>query len=444
MANNGKNKNKKKKKIIIFSALGALLLIIVIAVILGSKKDEVIVVQTEKVAQRTITQVVEATGKIQPRTQVKINAEVSGEIIELPVEEGDIVKKGQLLVRIKPDQYMALRDQSVAQLNRMKAMLIQREADFRKVDSEFKRQQELFKKGLISESDLESGKSLHEIAKANVDASRFDVQNAQADLTRSREDLAKTAIYSPIEGVITQRISKLGERVSGSSFMQGTEIMTVSNLSIMEARVEVNENDVVLISIGDTARVDVDAYPDHEFIATVYQIANTATTTGLGTQEEVTNFEVRLIVDTEGKEFRPGMSCSAKIETETRRNVVTVPLQSVTTREKKQRGEGGPGEEGGPGSEEEFSEVRIEGVTDKSEEKKEKPQEVVFVLRNGVARKVPVTTGISSDTFIEIKDGLKVGEEVIKGSYRAISRELNDSSKVRVDNKMSQRPPASN
>lgn len=442
MADNGKN--KKKKKIIIFSAVGALILIVVAAVILGSKKDEVIVVQTEKVARRSITQVVEATGKIQPQTQVKINAEVSGEIIELPVEEGDVVKKGQLLLRIKPDQYMALRDQSVANLNRMKSMLIQREADFRKVDSDFNRQQELFKKGLISESDLEASKSMHEIAKANVDASRFDVQNAQANLTRSREDLAKTAIYSPIDGVITQRISKLGERVSGSSFMQGTEIMTVSNLAIMEARVEVNENDVVLISIGDTARVDVDAYPDHEFVATVYQIANTATTTGLGTQEEVTNFEVRLILDTEGKEFRPGMSCSAKIETETRRNVVTVPLQSVTTREKKGRGEGGPGEDGASGDEEEFSDVQIEGVTDKAEDKKQKPQEVVFVIRKGVARELPVTTGISSDTYIEIKDGLKVGEDVVKGSYRAISRELNDNSMIRVDNKMSHRSSTSN
>ncbi len=437
MANNGKNKNKKKK-IIIFSALGALLVIIIVAVIFGSQKDEVIAVQTEKVERRTITQVVEATGKIQPQTQVKINAEVSGEIIELPVEEGDVVRKGQLLVRIKPDQYAAQRDQSIANLNRMKAMIVQREADYRKVESEYKRQQELFKKGLVSEADLESSKSIFEIAKANVDASRFDVQNAEASLTRSREDLAKTAIYSPIDGIVTQRISKLGERVSGSSFTQGTEIMTVSDLSIMESRVEVNENDVVLISIGDTARIDVDAYPDHEFIATVYQIANTATTKGLGTQEEVTNFEVRLIVNAEDKEFRPGMSCSAKIETETRKDVITVPLQSVTTREKKERSD-----ERTDGDDD-MAGVEIEGITDQNAEKKEKPQEVVFIVKDGRARKMKVTTGISSDTYIEIKDGLETGEEVIKGSYRAISRELNDSSQVRVDNKLSQRRMYSN
>ncbi|MBN1448869.1 MAG: efflux RND transporter periplasmic adaptor subunit [Bacteroidetes bacterium] len=429
MAKNGTN---KKKKIIIFSALGVLLVIVIIAVIIGSNKDEIIVVQTEKIARRTLTQVVEATGKIQPQTQVKINAEVSGEIIALPVEEGDAVTKGQLLVRIKPDTYEAQRDQSVANLNRTKAMLVQRQADFRKVESEYTRQQELFRKGLISESDLESIKSTYEVAKANVDAARFDVQNAEANLTRAREDLNKTAIYSPINGVVTQRISKVGERVSGSSFMQGTEIMTVSDLSVMEARVEVNENDVVLINIGDTARIDVDAYPDRLFNATVYQIANTAMTKGLGTQEEVTNFEVRLIIATEGEMFRPGMSCAAKIETETRRDVLSVPLQSVTTREKKRVDKG----EGVDDEEEEFSEVQIEGVTDRKESRKEKPQEVIFVIREGLARKIPVKTGISSDTYIEILEGVEEGMEVVTGSYRAISRELDDSTTVRIDNSL--------
>jgi HlyD family secretion protein len=437
MAKNGKN---KKKKIIIFSALGLLVVIIIIAVIIGSQKDEIIVVQTEKVERRTITQVVEATGKIQPQTQVKINAEVSGEIIELPVEEGDEVAKGQLLVRIKPDTYMAQRDQSIANLNRAKAMLVQREADFRKVESEYRRQQELFKKGLVSEADIETIKSTFEIAKANVDAARFDVQNAQATLSRANEDLNKTAIYSPINGVVTQRISKLGERVSGSSFTQGTEIMTVSDLSIMEARVEVNENDVVLISLNDTARIDVDAYPDRLFNATVYQIANTATTTGLGTQEEVTNFEVRLIIATENEVFRPGMSCSANIETETRHDVLSVPLQSVTTRERRRGDDGGEGGE----DEEEFGDVTIEGITDREEKLRERPQEVVFVIESGLARKKSVETGISSDTYIEVREGIEDGDEVVKGSYRAISRELDDSTHVRIDNKASRKQTFSN
>lgn len=422
MASNGKS---KKKKIIIFSILGALLVIVVVAVIIGGGKEEIITVQTEKVSRRTITQVVEATGKIQPQTQVKINAEVSGEIIGLPVKEGDVVKKGQLLVRIKPDTYTAQRDQALAALNRARSQLIQTEADFRKTDSEYRRQQELFKKGLISESALESIKSAYEISKANIDAARADIQSYEANVNRAREELNKTSIYSPIDGMVTQLISKLGERVSGSSFMQGTEIMTVSDLSIMEARVEVNENDVILISLGDTARVEVDAWPDREFTATVYQIANTALTKGLGTQEEVTNFEVRLVMKNDGVEFRPGMSATARIETDTRRDVIVVPLQSVTTREEKEKS---------IAEKEDLGDVEIQGVTD-VKEKKTKPQEVVFALKDGLARKMPVKTGISSDAYIEIREGLQEGIEVITGSYRAISRDLNDSMRVRVDNK---------
>jgi len=423
-------KSKKKKKIIIFSIIGVLLIAIVVAIIIGSNKETIITVQTEKVTLTTITQVVEATGKIQPQTQVKINAEVSGEIISLPVKEGDRVKKGQLLVRIKPDTYVADKEQAVANLNRSKSFLVQRQADFRKIESEYNRQQELFKKGLISQSDLEAIKSTYDVTKANIDAAKYDVENSQAGLDRTKENLNKTSIFSPIDGVVSQLISKLGERVSGSSFTQGTEIMTVSDLSLMEARVDVNENDVVLISLNDTARIEVDAYPDRIFRATVFQIANTANTRGLGTQEEVTNFEIRLLLLDKDVEFRPGMSCSAKIETETKRNVLAVPLQSVTTREEKKRPGQQVSEEGGE------SEAMM--VTDASAEKpseKKKPDEVIFVVEKGLARKQAVKTGISSDYYIEVKEGVKVNQEVVKGSYRAISRELEDSTQVRVDNK---------
>jgi HlyD family secretion protein len=423
-------KQKNKKKIIIFSALGALVIIIIAIIVFGGKKDTIITVETEKVKLVTITQVVEATGKIQPQTQVKINAEVSGEIISLPVKEGDRVKRGQMLVRIKPDLYEADREQSVANVNRAKAFLYQRQSDFKKIESEYQRQQQLFQKGLISESDLEAIRSTYEVAKSNIDAAKYDVENAQAALSRSRENLNKTSIFSPIDGVVSQLISKNGERVSGSSFTQGTEIMTVSNLALMEARVEVNENDVVLINLGDTARIEVDAYPDKVFNAVVFQIANTAQTTGLGTQEEVTNFEVRLLMLDKDVEFRPGMSCSARIETETRANVLAVPLQSVTTRDpgKKLSGDGaqteqGAGNESGPAQPE------------KKEFEKKKPEEVVFTIKEGLARKKAVKTGISSDMYIEIVSGLGEGEEVVKGNYRAISRELEDSVRVRIDNK---------
>jgi HlyD family secretion protein len=420
------NKKKTRKKIIIFGSIGLVLIILAVVIIIGSRKDTIITVQTEKIGRRTITQVVEATGKIQPQTQVKINAEVSGEIIDLPVKEGDRVKRGQLLVRIKPDTYLADKEQSVANVNRAKSYLEQREADFKKVESEYRRQQQLFQKGLISESDLETIRNSFDVAKAAVSGAKFDVENADALLNRSKENLNKTSIYSPIDGVVSQLLSKLGERVSGSSFMQGTEIMTVSNLSLMESRVEVNENDVVMISINDTARVEVDAYPDRTFNALVYQIANTATTTGAGTQEEVTNFEVRLLMLDRDVVFRPGMSCSARIETETHANVLAVPLQSVTTREGKKRME-----PAGEAPQEESGEVSLEQKTEKTK----KPDEVIFVVRNGFARKQMVKTGISSDLYIEITSGAEEGAEVVKGNYRAISRELEDSTRVRVDNK---------
>lgn len=424
------SKKKSKKKIFVWSGIGLLVVVLIAVVVFSGSKDPIITIQTEKVKRMTITQVVEATGKIEPQTQVKINAEVSGEIIDLPVKEGDRVRKGQLLVRIKPDTYVADKEQSVANVNRAKAYLVQRDADLTKVGSEYRRQQELFNKGLISASDLESIKSTFDVAKAAVDAARFDVENSEAVLNRSKENLNKTSIYSPIEGVISQLISKLGERVSGSSFMQGTEIMTVSDLAVMEARVEVNENDVVLISFNDTARVEVDAYPDRTFNATVYQIANTAKTTSAGTQEEVTNFEVRLLLLDKTMEFRPGMSCSARIETETKKDVISVPLQSVTTREEKgkmMKEEGtAPEEEGG-----------TEGQVEVREKEKDrvKPQEVVFVVKDGLARKQKVKTGISGDTYIEVQEGLTEGTVVVKGPYRAISRELEDSTKIRIEDK---------
>jgi HlyD family secretion protein len=428
MANNKPKKNRKK--VYIFSALGALIVILVVVIILGSNKEKIITVQTEKVKRMTITQVVEATGKIQPQTQVKINAEVSGEIVDIPVKEGDRVKRGQLLVRIKPDTYSADRDQAAATVTRAKSYLEQRESDFKKVDNDYKRAKDLFGKKLISDADYEASRNAYENAKASIDGAKSDVANSMATLARAKENLNKTSIYSPIEGVVSQLISKAGERVSGSSFMQGTEIMTVSDLSIMEARVEVNENDVIHINIGDTARVEVDAYPDSLFVATVFQIANTAKTKAAGTQEEVTNFEIRLLLHTKGVEFRPGMSSSAKIETDTRYNVLAVPLQCVTTREKK----GKPGE--GVDQKQASDEGAAMVSNDQKEKKKEKPEEIVFIVKDGLARKQKVKTGISSDQYIEISEGLKENIEVIKGSYRAISRELEDSTKIRVDNKM--------
>ncbi len=421
------DKKRKKKKIIIFGGMGILLVILVLVVAFGSDKEKIVAINVEKVERRTITQTVEGTGKIEPQTQVKINAEVSGEIIELPVKEGDKIKKGQLLVRIKPDTYIADRDQAIASLNSAKAMLLQRKADETQKAAEYHRAQELHAKKLISDSDLELAKASYDIAVQNVESAKYSIQNAKANLDRAVENLRKTSIFSPITGVVTELISKLGERVSGSSFTQGTHIMTVSNLEVMEARVEVDENDVVLVSLGDTARIYVDAYPDSLFVGTVYQIANTAKTSGLGTQEEVTNFEVRILLYNPGHLFRPGMSCNADIETETHYNVLAVPLQSVTTRERKISG-----------LDEEESNSDDRGQAGQQKDKKSrrrKPQEVVFVVKNDRVKMVDVTTSISDDEYIEITSGLKEGDKVVSGSYRAISRELQDSTRVRIEKK---------
>ncbi len=421
------NGKKKKKKVIIFTGIGLLIIILALVIILGGSKEKITPVQTDKVQRMTVTQVVEATGKIQPQTQVKINAEVSGEIVDLPVKEGDMVKRGQLLCRIKPDAYMADKEQAVASVNRAKAYLLQRQADLKKVEADHKRQGDLHAKGLISDADFEAVRNQYEVAKSNVDAAKYDVQNSEAYLSRQMESLRKTSIYSPIDGVVSQLISKTGERVSGSSFTQGTEIMTVSDLSVMEARVEVNENDVILISLNDTARVEVDAYPDRMFNAVVYQIANTATTKSAGTQEEVTNFEIRLLLLDKDVAFRPGMSTTARIETETRTNVLVVPLQAVTTREEKKM-------EAKPETPPEGEGEGMALADDQKPKEKKRPDQVVFLVDNGTVKKQAVKTGISSDNFIEVTEGLQEGQEVVKGPYRAVSRELEDGGKIRIDN----------
>jgi HlyD family secretion protein len=403
------NGKKSKKKIIIFSIIGVVVIALVALVIMGSSKETIITVQTEKIEKRTITQIVTATGKIQPETQVKINAEVSGEIIELPVREGQVVKKGQLLVRIKPDAYQAQYDQA-------QAGLVSSQANLLKADAEYKRTLELYQKKLVSDADMD-------IAKANYQSAKATNAQAEASVKGARETLSKTTIYSPMDGVISQLISELGERVSGSTFTQGTQIMTVADLSQMEARVDVGENDVVMVSVGDTARISVDAYTDKKLVGTVSQIANTATSTGTGTQDQVTNFEVRIRLHAKDVQLRPGMSMTADIETETHNNVLSVPIQSVTVRlpkmdMKKQQ----PEDNGG---------VVLEK---KKKQEEEKLQEVVFVVVDGQAQTVPVKRGLSNDTYVEVTGKDLEGKEVVSGPFKAINRDLENNSKVKIDN----------
>lgn len=421
---NGKKK-KSKKKLFIFGGIGLLLVVLLIVAFVGGNKEEIVSVQTEKVEKRTITQTVAATGKINPEFKVAINPEVTGEIIELPVKEGDIVKKGQLLIRIKGDQYVAQKERLEANLQSAKASLKMREAELTKVELDYNRLKELHSKGLASDSELEASKSNYLSTKASYQAAEANVDQSQASLKEIMDQISKTSIRSPMDGVVTKLNVELGERVFGAGFSMGSDIMTISDLRNIEAVVDVDENDVVLVSVGDTANIKVDAFKDQEFVGIVSEIGNSANTTGLGTQQEVVNFEVKIKLVDPKNSLRPGMSCNADIETETVANILSVPIQSVTTRSDM------------PQMDQASGDGEDEGIIQVKTDRKNnfKPKEVVFLIKNGKAKSVEVETGLSDDNYIAVLKGLEGGEEVVSGSYKAISRELNDGMQVRVEEK---------
>jgi HlyD family secretion protein len=374
---NGKKK-KSKKKVYIFGGIGVLLLALILIAIFGGSKEEIVAVQTEKVQKRDITQTVAATGKINPEFKVSITSEVTGEIVDLPVKEGYRVKKGQLLIKIKGDAYVAQKERAQANLQASQADLQMRKATLDKVTSDYNRLKELHGKNLASDAELETAKSNYLSSKAQYDAAEANVLQNKASLKEIIDQLDKTTIYSPIEGVVTQLNVELGERVLGSGYSLGTDIMTVSDLTNIEARVEVDENDVVLISKEDTANIKVDAFGDRIFKGLVTQIGNSAITTGLGTQEEVVNFEVRIKLLEPDDALRPGMSCNADIRTETVLGVLSVPIQSVTARSDFNMGQKKEGDED----------------ANKTSNKKvdKKIQEIVFTVANGKAKKMNVET----------------------------------------------------
>jgi HlyD family secretion protein len=406
MATNGKS---KRKKVIIFSIIGVLVLGGAAAIFVGGKKEPIQTVQVEKVSARTLTQLVTATGKIQPEVQVQISPEVSGEIVALPVKEGDRVKRGDLLMKIKPDMYQAQRDQWAAGLLQSKAMLTKAELEHQRVKS-------LFEKGLVSKSDYDQ-------AVATYESSRAGYQQAQASLNQANENLRKTTVFAPMDGTVSQLNSELGERVLGTQQFQGTNVMTIADLSRMEGRVDVSETDVIMVQVGDTARLSIDAFPDRKVMAVVYEIANTGRSKGTGTQEEVTNFQVKMRVVGKELTLLPGMSMTADIETETKANTLTVPIQSVTTRAAKAEKEVPTDGQSGT--------VMAAGT--QKAKAGDRPREIVFVAENGTVKAVQVKRGISSDQFTEILEGLTEGQQVVSGSYKAINRELEDGAKVRVE-----------
>jgi HlyD family secretion protein len=403
------------------------------------------VVETMQVGTRTVTQVVTASGKVQPEVEVIISSDVSGEIIQLPVREGDHVRQGQLLARVKPDFYAAQVEQAEANVMQTKAGLAQRRADLLGAEAELKRQQTLFEKNAIAASVFEQARTQYEVALAAHEASEFAVQSSEAALREARELLGKTALYAPMTGTVSKLDVELGERVVGTSQMAGTEIMRIARLDQMEIEVEINENDVVNVALGDTAQIEVDAYPERSFRGVVTEIANSARLTAAGTQEQVTNFPVKVrLLDVHNVDahaaagnaalqdeaptatgypnFRPGMSGTVDIFTETVANVLAVPIQAVTVRDLNRLAEDEDGEAPAEEGEEAAPSLLEEDL-----------RKVVFVMAEGKARMVEVETGIADDRFIEVKTGLSGGEMVITGPYRAVSRELSPDAEVRVE-----------
>ncbi len=425
---------------------GGIVLILILFAIVGKKagwfgKEPVIKVAIEKPQKRNIVEVITANGKIQPETEVKISPEVSGEVIELNVKEGDQVSQGQLLVKIKPDTYISARDRasaavdnSRANLGNAKAMLGQVEARFAQNELSYQRNKKLWEQKTISQSDWESAEASYKMSKAELEASRqnvvsseFMVKSAQASLKEAEENLRKTTIYAPMPGTITALNVEKGEKVLGTNLMTGTEMMRVADLSRMEVKVEVNENDIVRVKYGDTCIIEVDAYMGDQFRGVVTEIANSATSSALASTDQVTNFEVKVLILKDSYKkliekgniapFRPGMSATVDIQTEHKNNVLTIPIQAVTTRTD--------------------SVLVAEIGKDTAQIKWDRGKagdiiEVAFVVKDKALQIRPVTTGIQDKSYIEILSGIQPNDEVVVAPFSAIAKKLKHGSKIEV------------
>lgn len=417
------------KKTIYFLLGGA---VIVIAALIGFSKAGVIgnkdagtEVEVTKVVASTIVETVSATGKIQPEIEVKISSEVSGEIIALNVKEGQVVKKGDLLVKINPDLYTSGYNRTLSNLSGTKASLSQSDASFKEAKASYERNKKLFEKGIISKSDWDKAIASFEVAKATKENAYFAVQSASASVNEAKDNLRRTTIYAPADGTISVLNVELGERVLGTQQMAGTEILRVANLNNMEVEVDVNENDIVKIKVGDEANVEVDAYLKKQFKGIVTSISNSASSTL--TSDQVTNFKVkvRILKESykdllEGKPeayspFRPGMTATVDIITNTKKNVLAVPISSVIVKSDTAA----------------VKEIKIEDPNDKKvAPKNDKKFECVFVKEGDKAKIRIIKTGIQDDTNIEVMSGLKAGDVVITGPYTTVSKDLNSGDKV--------------
>ena len=402
--------------------LAAAVVLLIILAVVGKKagwfgKEITVKVATEKVAINPIIEAVTANGKIQPETEVKISPDVSGEIVELNVKEGDFVQKGTLLFKIKPEIYISSRDRAAATLNSTKSRLAQVEAQLIQAELAFNRSKKLFEENTISKADFEQAESQYKVAKAEKESAEFSVKSSEASLKEANENLVKTTVYAPMTGTISSLLVELGERVIGANMMTGTEVLRVADLNRMEVVVDVNENDIIRVKLGDTAIVEVDAYLDRDFKGVVTEIANSANTLGT-TSDQVTNFKVRILILKESYDdliseknpspFRPGMSASVDIYTSSKTGVLTVPIQAVTTRT---------------------------DTTNTDPEAQNEIRTLVFLSDGTYALARDVKTGIQDNTNIEILSGLTDGEDVIVQPFSAISKKLSDSTKIEVVDK---------
>ena len=430
---------RSRKKLFIAIGIVVVVVIAVASVVASRNRDKGIPVTTDKAFRKTITQLVTATGKIQPEVEVPIAPEVSGEIVEIPVKEGQAVHRGDVLLRIKPDNYEAQVESQQSALNAARSAIVQHRAELAKAELDYQRAQNLFNKQLLSQADLNAAQTNYDIAKSAVNSATFAAQQAEGGLRQIRDLLSKTTIVAPNDGTISTLPARVGQRVVGTSQFAGTEVMRIANLNNMEAVVNVNENDVVNVKTGDSARISVDAYPDRTLRGVVREIASTAATQNAGTQEEVTNFVVKISIPSPPVALRPGMSATADVETATVQNAVVVPIQSVTVRT--------AGSKLSPEEQEKQSAVekaRNAGdnradVTNtamesrKQRELREKLERVVFIKEGSKAKMQKVETGIADNTYIEIKSGIQPGQEVVSGSYTAIARKLKDGAKITIE-----------
>lgn len=405
--------------------------VVVVAALVVAKKQGAIgssdelKVKIGKAEKMTLEETVIASGKIQPEVEVKLSPEVSGEIIELPIEEGQEVKKGDLLVRINPDIYQAAVNRSLAALNSSKAALSSAKAQLVEAQNSFNRNDKLYKNKVISDAEYDAAKRGFDVAKLNVESAEFQMQSAQATYREAQDNLQRTTIYAPQDGTVSRLNVEVGERVVGTAQMAGTELATIANLENMEVLVEVNENDIIRVGLNDTAIVEVDAYLDKEFVGVVTEIANSAQLTGVSA-DQVTNFEVKvrilktsydkMLKDGEKSPFRPGMTASVEIKTDKRANVIAVPIEAVTTRA-------------------DTSKKAKSYKIGRESENLEEDYEVVFLYKGGKAQLQVVSTGIQDDENIEVTSGLEEGQEVITGPYSLVSKQLVNGDKVSPEDK---------